>query len=63
MAFPIICQPKAAGSFSNEQYSDTVNVKFERAAPRKKPHIDNQTINCVQSVCSAITRNNQNERR
>lgn len=31
---PIICQPKAAGSCSNEQYSDTHNVKLLKAIPK-----------------------------
>lgn len=34
-AFPIICHPNAAGSCSNEQYSDTVNVKLLKAIPIK----------------------------
>lgn len=54
-ALPTICQPKAAGNFSSEQYSDTVNVKLLSAEPRKKPHIDSQTMSSVQPVCSAIT--------
>jgi len=54
-ALPTRCQPKAEGSFSSEQYSDTVRVKLLRADPRKKPQIESQTINWVQSVCSAIT--------
>lgn len=32
-ALPIMCQPKAAGSCSSEQYSDTVNVKLLKAIP------------------------------
>lgn len=55
IALPIRCQPNAAGNLSNEQYSDTVNVKFAKADPRKKPHIDNHTIRLDQSLCSANT--------
>lgn len=55
IALPTMCQPKAAGSFSRVQYSETVRVKLLRAAPRKKPDIDSQTINWVQPVCSAMT--------
>lgn len=54
-ALPIMCQPNAAGSFSSEQYSDTVSVKLASAEPRKKPLIDSQTMMPVHSVCSART--------
>lgn len=36
MALPIKCQPNAAGNCSNEQYSDTVNVKLLRAIPNER---------------------------
>lgn len=55
-AFPIKCQPKAAGNCSNEKCSETVKVKLLKAAPRKNALMDNQTNNCVHSVCSAITK-------
>lgn len=32
-ALPIMCHPKAAGNCSNEQYSETVSVKFDNAIP------------------------------
>lgn len=50
-----MCHPKAAGSCSNEQYSDTVRVKLLNAIPRKKPQMNNHNINWLNSVCSAIT--------
>lgn len=53
--FPTMCNPKAAGSFSRDEYSDMVMVKFIRAAPLTNPHITSQIIIMVQSVCSAIT--------
>lgn len=58
--FPTMCSPKAAGSFSREEYSDIVIVKLIKAAPLTNPHITNQIINIVQSVCSAITAKNRN---
>lgn len=53
-----ICRPKAAGSFSRVQHSDMVSVKLLRQHPLKKPHIDNQTINGIHSVCTARTKEN-----
>lgn len=50
-----MCQPKAAGNCSSEQYSDTVNVKLLNAMPRKKPQINSQIMSLLYSVCSAIT--------
>lgn len=54
-ALPTRCQPKAEGSFSSEQYSETVRVKLLSAEPRKKPQIESHHMSCVQSVCSAMT--------
>lgn len=53
---PTICQPNAAGSFSKEEYSDTVNVKLLNAIPLKNPQIDSHTIKDVHPVCSAKTK-------
>ena len=47
--------PKAAGSFSSEEYSLTVKVKLLRAIPRKNPAIQSHAIIDVRSVCSAKT--------
>lgn len=58
--FPTIWRPKAAGSFSKDEYSDIVIVKLINAAPLKKPQITNQIIIMVQSVCSARTVRNRN---
>lgn len=59
--FPTICSPKAAGSFSKDEYSDMVIVKLIRAAPRKKPHITSHIKILVQSVCSASTGSNRKQ--
>jgi len=58
-ALPTRCHPKADGNFSREQYSETVSVKLLNAEPRKNPQMDNHTISCVHSVCSAMTKNNR----
>lgn len=55
IAFPTMCHPKAAGNFSNEEYSLTVRVKLLSAIPRKNPATQSQTIIEVNSVCSAKT--------
>lgn len=55
IALPTMCQPKAAGSFSSDEYSDTVKVKLLRAIPRKNPAIQSHAIIDVSSVCSAKT--------
>lgn len=55
MPFPTMCQPKAAGSCSSEQYSETVSVKLLSAMPRKKPQMNSHIITCPYSVCSAVT--------
>lgn len=54
-AFPIMCQPKAPGSCSRVQYSDTHKVKLLNATPRKKPAMHSHVIKGVQLVSSAIT--------
>lgn len=54
-AFPIMCHPKAPGSCSSVQYSDTHKVKLLNATPRKKPAMHNHVIKGVQLVSSAIT--------
>lgn len=56
IAFPTMCQPNAAGSFSSDEYSLTVNVKLLSAIPRKNPAMQSQTIMLVTSVCSAKTK-------
>lgn len=58
--FPTICNPNAAGSFSNDEYSDIVMVKLIRAAPRTNPHMINHISIFVHSVCSAMTVKNRN---
>lgn len=55
-----MCQPKAAGSFSNDEYSLTVKVKLLNAMPRKNPAIQSQAIIDVSSVCSAKTEEQMN---
>lgn len=55
IAFPTMCQPKAAGSFSRLEYSETVKVKLLSAMPRKNPAIQSHAIIEVSSVCSAKT--------
>lgn len=44
-ALPIKCHPKAAGSFSIVQNSETVKVKLAKAAPLKKPQTESQITN------------------
>lgn len=51
--FPTICHPKAAGNFSNDEYSLTVSVKLLNAIPLKKPAIQSHTIIDENSVCNA----------
>ena len=53
--FPTICHPNAAGNFSSDEYSLTVRVKLLSAIPRKKPAMHSQTIMFENSVCSAKT--------
>jgi hypothetical protein len=53
--FPTMCHPKAAGSFSNDEYSLTVRVKLLSAMPRKNPATQSQIIIDENSVCSART--------
>lgn len=55
IALPTMCHPKAAGSFSSDEYSDTVSVKLLRAMPRKKPAMHSQAIIDVRSVWCATT--------
>lgn len=54
--FPTICQPKAAGSFSKDEYSLTVRVKLLNAMPRKNPATQSHIIIDENSVCSAKTK-------
>ena len=61
IALPTICQPNAAGSFSSDEYSLTVNVKLLNAMPRKNPAIQSQAIIEDNSVCSAKTKNTEIE--
>lgn len=56
IALPTICHPKAAGSFSSDEYSLTVSVKLLKAIPRKKPAMQSQAIIEDNSVCSARTK-------
>lgn len=56
IAFPTMCQPNAAGSFSSDEYSLTVSVKLLSAIPRKNPAMQSHTIMLVTSVCSAKTK-------
>jgi hypothetical protein len=44
-------QPKAAGSFSSDEYSDTVKVKLLSAIPLKNPAMHIQAIIEGISVC------------
>lgn len=57
--FPTICHPNAAGSFSNDEYSLTVNVKLLNAIPRKKPAMQSQAIIDENSVCCANAKKNK----
>lgn len=56
IALPTMCHPKAAGSFSSDEYSLTVKVKLLNAMPRKNPAMQSHAIIEVSSVCSAKTK-------